>query len=322
MSALADRSRFHHDGVCLHPCLPLHDARGEARLRGLMDKGRGADVSRLYALEALLYGCADSLVRAAPGLTGWLETMRAFMDENAEAFQLGGHEDACALLTRDSLAPREAGRDSVAEEALRAMAQSKAAVSPRLFDGEGFERTRAEIMRYPLLVLPGCRSLTREQMEFLISYDRAGGRIQAHGEFAEGTGLASLLQAGGRFIRTEDSPYPEVAMARFAAGFRQWVKPFRSFTLPQPLVEAHRAGGGQSGYLHLLNYNYDETVDRVLSPEGFGMTIKGAKRAWLLVPGQQARPLETVEEGASLRVSVNGLPLYALLRFDTGGEAG
>lgn len=302
------------EGGCPRPWLPLHGGGEAGRPRGLSARGKGGDLRRLYALEGLLQGRGEGPAGEAEGLAGWHALMKDFIAENREAFSAGYAADACALLTGDSLAPRGAGRESAAAEALRAMAQSKAAVMPRMFSEIEREDARADILACPLLVLPGCRSLAAAQEAFLLEYERAGGRIQAHGDFALGTGLENRLMENGRFLHTADSPYPEVDAARFAAGFRQWIKPFRSFTLPQPQVYAHPAGSGNTLYLHLLNYDYEEAADRVRPVEGFFMSVKGAVRAELLVPGQGQMPLDAREEGGSLRVAIKGLPLYALLR--------
>ena len=305
----------------LLPFLPLHEAGEAGRLRELADRGRGADLLRLYALEALLYGCDGGLSKESAGLEGWHGLIGGFMAENLEAFTAGRAADACALMTPECLEAR-AGRESMAREALRAMAQSKAAVRPCLFSDVESENIRSEMMACPLLVLPGCGSLTKSQQDFLMAYDRAGGRILAHGDLVMDSGLESRLQAGGRFLRTEDSPHPEVAMARFAAGFRQWIKPFRSFTLPHPWVNAHPAFSGQTLYIHLLNYDYDEAADLVRPASDFFMTIKGVKRAELLVPGLAPAQPEAQDEGQNLKVIIKNLPLYALLKCVRAEKAG
>ena len=178
--------------------------------------------------------------------------------------------------------------------------------------------------QYELIILPECDVLTENQCRELEKYVAAGGKLILFGRTAENhPGWAEKMAAlpGVTVIDNPDSR--REAMKRFDEGFTplnaEIAQAVLSAENPADLADVgihfHRSGDKRS--IHLLNYRYHQTTDRVETIPGLTVTA----RVDAGITGARVYDLDSRPVPADIRVE-NGrltatmdLPLYALIEL-------
>ena len=325
----------------------------------MLDEGRGHDLYRIFLMEASMYGCNMSVpyggwmgntIRDAFWPPMHLSVqVNDFLKKHERLYPKGSRGDACVLYSYKSYYWRETAAGSgganamqqftdLADitasgwdgekrrtpfwEVIKTLADSQVIFDVRMMeDGElrEDEFTLSDISAYPLVILPDCDRLTGSQQDILLRYAQQGGKLLVHGRLAEGSDLLSKLEATGRLTRTLDSDNFEVAMARFAAGMRQLMKPLRSVKVSDHRLGMHRYTLGQTTSIHLMNYDYDAAADRVrpsLNVEVLAMA-KGRVKVHSLDGKDIAFTAEETENGT--RVTLEAVPVYAVVEITGEG---
>ena len=73
-------------------------------------------------------------------------------------------------------------------------------------------------------------------------------------------------------------------------------------------------------WIHLLNYQYDDTSDRVLPLDTLELTLRGVtgSKPEILVPeGSPVPEYEAVRDGDLTRITLRNAGLYTILSFGT-----
>lgn len=127
---------------------------------------------------------------------------------------------------------------------------------------------------YPMLVLPDCFVLTKNQADILEAYAKAGGRLLVYGRLAENTDLAEKLSglANVRFVpMQEDLAF---SMRGFAEAFDEMYAEICTAAVSDPRLGMQRFDADGRTFVHLLNYAYDASADRVVPAENVRVTLR------------------------------------------------
>jgi len=321
----------------------------------MLDEGRGHDLYRIFLLEAAMYGCNMSVpyggwmgntIRDAfwPPLHLSAQ-VQGFLKRNERLYPKGSRGDACVLYSYLSYYWRETatgagGANAMQQftnladitssgwdgdkrrtpfwEVLKALTDSQVIFDVCMMpDGELREDdfTLAQIQDYPLVILPDCDQLTSRQQDILLRFAQGGGKVLAHGRLAEGSDLVSRLEATGRLTRTQDADHFEVAMARFAAGMRQLMKPLRSVKVSDPRLGVHRFTSKEATSIHLMNYDYDAAADQVRPSLNVQLTCRARGRVQVHSLEGQDLGFRTEQTDEGLRVTLERVPVYAVVEI-------
>ncbi len=172
---------------------------------------------------------------------------------------------------------------------------------------------------YPLLVVPDCFVLTENQCAILLDYARKGGKILVLGRIAEGTGLAeSLRETGNAVFVSLDGDHDEAVKASMEA-FRTLYAVFAPVECAQENIGIQRYDQDGRAYIHILNYGYQESADRVEPLPVLSLTVRNAGGTLPQVRVPEGIPVPFCEvkpagEGL-LEVTLRNVGLYTILAF-------
>ncbi len=163
---------------------------------------------------------------------------------------------------------------------------------------------------YPMVVVPDSPVLTQNQQEILLSYAQKGGSVLIYGRLAgeaspaaggytgesqgagktgcagEGQGAGETGYAGEGQIAGETDclvqklralpnvTFVPLCMEQFETAFDRMYSSVSCASCSAPDVGMHRYDAGGRTFVHLLNYEYDKALDRMVSPEKVTVTLK------------------------------------------------
>jgi hypothetical protein len=310
-------------------------------LIGELGRGRAYDRFRMAVYEAAALGTSPSLPYGS-----WMgsEIEDAFYAPHELCVELGeflaehdslysttsAAEIGVVFSVESSLAQEEAARAALANNRLNLLpdelapfwAASEAlcdAVQPYdvVFFPDGVLRrdalAPADLARYRLLVLPGCRHLTAHQAGLLESHLDAGGRLAVIGPLGEN--LDDALRArivahpGAETYGVEDD------LAGALPGGPQVVV--------EPALDAavclHEVEDGVA--IHVLRYDYEATLDRVPALESLRLSVRlggGDLTGCRAITPAGDVPSVMSRSADTYTITVEQVPLYTVIRLTSG----
>jgi hypothetical protein len=178
--------------------------------------------------------------------------------------------------------------------------------------------TAEQLEGYPLVIVPDCQVLTENQQKILLGYAQDGGKILIAGRLAEGTGLKEALKETGNAVFVSLEGDKEQYIPRFMTAFGELYHAYAPVDCRTEKIGVQRYDDGGKTWIHLLNYQYDERVDRVAPLESLELTLRDVPgmAPELLVPaGDRAPGCEVVREGERIRLILRNVGLYTVIAF-------
>ena len=171
---------------------------------------------------------------------------------------------------------------------------------------------------YPLVIVPDCFTLTENQQEILAAYARSNGKVLVAGRLAEGSPLTEELQGTGNaaFVSLEGGK--EAYIPRFMSAFEEVYLPFSPVGCRAEKTGVQRYDANGKAYIHLLNYHYDETADRVLPVDRLELQLRDVPEGnpEILVPdGDLVPSFELYREKETVRLILRSAGLYTIAVF-------
>ncbi len=177
-----------------------------------------------------------------------------------------------------------------------------------------------QLKGYPLVIVPDCFTLTASQQKILLDYAVGGGQILVAGRLAEGTSLAEDLRQTGNAVFVSLAGDRETYTARFMETFEALYAPVSPVECRHEKIGLQRYDRDGKTWIHLLNYQYDDTSDRVLPLDTLELTLRGVtgSKPEILVPeGSSVPEYEAVRDGDLTRITLRNAGLYTILSFGT-----
>ena len=175
--------------------------------------------------------------------------------------------------------------------------------------------TAERLEGYPLVIVPDCCVLTENQRQILLDYARSGqGTVLVLGRLAEGTGLADALEKTGNAVQIPLTGHQQEDIRRFMEVFEDLYTPLSPAECRTDKVGLQRYDRDGKTWIHLLNYRYDETADRVAPIDCLRLTVPdaaGKAPEVLTLPGQPVP--ECTVEGSEIILKNAGL--YTIVAF-------
>ncbi|MCR5119730.1 MAG: beta-galactosidase [Lachnospiraceae bacterium] len=173
------------------------------------------------------------------------------------------------------------------------------------------------IKDHPLVVVPDCHTVTENQQRILLEYAEEGGRLLIAGRLAEGSSLVEELKKSGNAEFVPVSDKKEEYMPQFIKAFMNLYEREAPLLCDEKDLGVQRYDKDGVTYVHLLNYRYDESEDRVLPIEDMELTLRDvADSISLITPEGIAAPgISVNKNGNETRVSLKNTGLYTVLRF-------
>jgi len=176
-----------------------------------------------------------------------------------------------------------------------------------------------DISDYELIILPACDVLTAEQTLVLTEYVNRGGKLLLFGDTAcnnQGWQEKMLQNPNVTYCLNADSK--KEAMANFRqcfAGLNEKINQIR-LDNGQVGVHLHRNNGVHT--LHLLNYNYDSELDRVLPIPSLKVSVRrpeNAKSVELYTLDGSKVEYSCEVQDDRMNIEIKNMPVYLVARF-------
>lgn len=169
-----------------------------------------------------------------------------------------------------------------------------------------------DIAVYPMLVVPDCNELTVNQANILEAYAKNNGKVLVYGRLAENTDLANRLAGlpNVRFVSLHDNL--QESMERFLSAFDAMYADVCTVRCSDSRLGMQRFDWNGKTYVHLLNYGYDATKDRIEPVHQVTLRLRdvaGPIRVFTL-DGETDRFSVTVENDETV-VTLETLQVYA-----------
>jgi hypothetical protein len=172
--------------------------------------------------------------------------------------------------------------------------------------------TAARLARYKYVLVPDCRTVSAEQDNELRAYAAAGGQVIIVGEYAVNLAddAAGRLAAAGPAVVAATDRQPVDQMVEDRQVILEGVgTDIGVNTVVTP-------GGGVA--LHLVNYRYDESRDRMAPWESLGVKLRVPEpitTARLYRPGADPVDVPAVAQDGRVQVEIGRLETYAVVEF-------
>jgi len=179
----------------------------------------------------------------------------------------------------------------------------------------------SELTQYELVILPECDVLTVEQADVLKAYTRQGGRLMMFGRTAENIkGFVDEVSRmdGGTYCENPDSK--TAAIRAFNDCFTKVHKDICQVSVDNDKVGVHLQKNGDTHSIHLINYNYDKSADKVMPIDELNITMRvqegitGVRMHTL--DGANIECNTTVSDGV-MNIEIYELPLYVVLQYES-----
>ena len=173
---------------------------------------------------------------------------------------------------------------------------------------------------YPLIVVPDCFTLTRNQCEILADYAKKGGKVLVTGRLAEGSSLREDLEQtrNAVFVSQDQTWEKESSLREFMDAFD------RLYSLCAPVecraekIGVQRYDKDGRTWIHLINYRYDESSDRILPVDRLKLSVRNIpeKEPVLYVPGSDPVPACELERFADhAEILLRNVGLYTIIEL-------
>lgn len=213
-------------------------------------------------------------------------------------------------------------------EIIKYMSEKQAVYDVRMFGDEDVRPDRAcagDWTEYELIILPECEVLTANQREELEKYAKAGGKLLLFGKTAGNCpGWAEKMAEYNTVSVCENPEARKEAMKLFGQEFDSLNAEICQVKLQvteggeQQDMGVHCHRNGSIHTIHLLNYRYDSTLDRVVPikklrleariPEGAKETVAAG------LAGSSIRCSVQIKDGR-LYAEIEDMPLYAVIEI-------
>ncbi|MFP7834544.1 hypothetical protein [Marisediminicola sp. LYQ134] len=178
------------------------------------------------------------------------------------------------------------------------------------------DATAGALARYSRIVLPGCGSLTSRQVAAIVGYLDGGGSVTLFGE------LGGQGEFGGQ-SGVDVTPIREHARTTVAdSTSADALVPEGSQVVATGLVRGAvsiQCSGGAAGALHVVNYDYDEGVERTVVADLVSVDIDvpfEVRGATVHHPGRASEVVPVRTIAGRVRVEISQLGPYAIVEFD------
>jgi hypothetical protein len=176
----------------------------------------------------------------------------------------------------------------------------------------------ADLIGYRTLILPSCSHLTPRQAVALRAFLEGGGRVVVTGAFADN------LDAPERDGLVE---HPALTCANHA-DLDALVPLGRQVLIDADCgVNLHRLADGSTA-IHLINYQYDESADRVVAQDDVGLTVRLPVRsderltaATIHAADGQLWELPVTQVDGTVSLRLPRLGLYTIVVLHRGGDS-
>ncbi len=178
-------------------------------------------------------------------------------------------------------------------------------LSPRDFDG------------YDIVVIPDCDYLTQNQTDQLTAYAKAGGKILLFGKTAQNiSGWHEEITQYPTVTYCENPTDKIAALHNFKQAFYPIYNQSRLIWTDTPELGIHMQQCGGASTIHLLNYNYSNTLDKVEPLPQIKLYIKkGVTNVKLhTIDGSEIRHT-TADIGGILELTIYDMPLYLVVEL-------
>ena len=171
---------------------------------------------------------------------------------------------------------------------------------------------------YPLVIVPDCWVLTKNQQDILLRYASSGGRILAAGRIAEGTDLADDLKRTGNAVFIPLDGGKDQYVPRFMAAFEELYSEISPVECRADNIGIQRYDSKGKTFVHILNYNYDDIQDRIVPVTELRLILRNVpeSKPEVIVPdGSQLPECEMIITGETQEVILRKAGLYTVLVF-------
>jgi hypothetical protein len=177
----------------------------------------------------------------------------------------------------------------------------------------------SDFASYELVILPACDVLTENQAQALTQYINQGGKLLLFGDFANNLqGFAETIITHKNVLFCENAASKKEALKAFREIFSEANKAVDQVRVDNPLVGVHLHKTGNIYTMHLLNYNYDTKLDKVIPIPVLSVRVR--------IPyGKQGVKLHTLDgkdldyssniTKNTMNITIHDMPLYLVAEF-------
>lgn len=174
------------------------------------------------------------------------------------------------------------------------------------------------IAGYKAVVVPDCFVITKEQQDILLAYAKSGGKLLVAGRLAEDSDLKAKLGEYDNVVFTPIEGSKDEYMPGFIKAFARVYDPIAPVECSAENVGIQRYDKDGGIFVHILNYRYDESEDRVMPIPELEIRVKdaGGKCPEVLTPEGIKKPdIECITDGEDAVVKLTDAGLYTVLSF-------
>ncbi len=174
------------------------------------------------------------------------------------------------------------------------------------------------IAHYKAVVVPDCFVITKEQQDILLAYAKSGGKLLVAGRLAEDSDLKAKLGEYDSVVFTPIEGSKDEYMPGFIKAFDRVYDPIAPVECSAENVGIQRYDKDGRIFVHILNYRYDESEDRVMPIPELEIRVKdaGGKCPEVLTPEGIKKPdIECITDGEDMVVKLTDTGLYTVLSF-------
>ncbi|TAH73690.1 MAG: hypothetical protein EWM47_02770 [Anaerolineaceae bacterium] len=173
-----------------------------------------------------------------------------------------------------------------------------------------------ELSDYELIILPACDVLTKDQTEVLTEYVNQGGRLLLFGDTAQN--LPQWQQEmidNDNVVFCENAESKKAALSEFRSSFAKVNEDINQIKVDNSNIGVHLHKNDNTHTIHLLNYNYDSELDKVLPIPTLNVKVKRPAQ----VTGVELYTLDNSKveysfevEDDTINIVIQNMPLYLI----------